>query len=68
MGFLKSELHVPIFVTSMIVILMGHFCAAETDPVDGIVYKLLILCFFQIFDDLCFKNCRDTNCGRRCVT
>ncbi|XP_058750895.1 protein STRUBBELIG-RECEPTOR FAMILY 3-like isoform X1 [Vicia villosa] len=34
MGFSKSELHVPIFVTSMIVILMGSFCVAETDPVD----------------------------------
>lgn len=34
MGFWNLGLHVQIFVTSMILILMAAFCVADTDPVD----------------------------------
>jgi hypothetical protein len=43
MGFLNFDLHVQIFVTTMIVILMGTLCVADTDPVDGIVYTFVVI-------------------------
>lgn len=50
MGCTNSELHVRIFVTSM-VILAGTFCVGDTDLVDGIVVSSHFLVLF-LFSNL----------------
>ncbi|KAK2447204.1 protein STRUBBELIG-RECEPTOR FAMILY [Trifolium repens] len=70
MGFLNFDLHVQIFVTTMIVILMGTLCVADTDPVDVAAINSLYVAMHSpplqgwkpVGGDPCFDHWQGVDC------